>query len=105
MSSALIVSGGYEPHEDMQAAEVLSEALGDEGFEVEIARSLDAFADSDLLAAQDLIVPNWTAAEATREDVRPLLDVVRAGTGVAGLHGGMGCTMAGVYEYQTSRFR
>ncbi|MEA3401965.1 MAG: ThuA domain-containing protein [Armatimonadota bacterium] len=100
MSSALIVSGGYEPHEPMQVAEVLAEALREEGFEVEIAPSLDAFGDADLLAGQDLIVPNWTSAEAEPEQVRPLLDAVRAGAGIAGLHGGMGCTLAGVYEYQ-----
>jgi len=100
MKSALIVSGGYEPHEPMPVADLLAGVLRDEGFEVEIADSLGAFGDEKLLARQDLIVPNWTSAEATLEDVQPLLAGVRAGAGVAGLHGGMGCTLAGVYEYQ-----
>ncbi len=100
MKRALIVSGGYEPHEPMAVAELLAEVLRDEDFEVEVARSLDAFADAPLLSRQNLIIPNWTSAQASREAVQPLLDAVQAGTGAAGLHGGMGCTLAGVYEYQ-----
>ncbi|MGC9319808.1 MAG: ThuA domain-containing protein [Armatimonadota bacterium] len=90
MKRALIVWGGWEGHEPQQVAEILAEALTDEGFEVEVADTLDAFRDEDKLRGLDLIVPEWTMGEITAEQLNPVLAAVESGVGIAGLHGGMG---------------
>jgi len=100
MISALIVWGGWEGHEPEQVAGVLAGALRDNGFDVEISDTLDSFKDGDKLRALDLIVPVWTGGTITPEQLNPLLDAVRSGTGIAGVHGGMGDAFRVEAEYQ-----
>lgn len=52
------------------------------------------------LTAYDLIVPNWTQGTITDEQLEPLLKAVSAGTGLAGLHGGLGDSFRMATEYQ-----
>src|SRR5262245_59731449 len=90
---ALIVRGGWPGHEPVQTSEVAAAELRDAGVEVEIAESLDAFRDAGALRALVLVVPLWTMGD-TREPLPrgalpPLLEAVRAGTGLGGWHGGM----------------
>lgn len=100
MKRALIVWGGWEGHEPQQVAEILAGALRDHGFDVEVQDTLDAFLDEDKLKRLDLIVPEWTMGEITREQLTPLLSAVRSGVGIAGLHGGMGDAFRQQTEYQ-----
>lgn len=86
---ALIVQGGWEGHEPRQVAEIFETILKDEGFAVEVSDTLDAFLDQDKLRGLDLIVPSWTMGSISNEQVRPVLDAVESGVGIAGLHGGM----------------
>ncbi len=87
---AWILVGGWPGHRPEEVAEIQAEDLRLEGFEVEIFRNLDCLTNADRLKAVDLIVPNWTMGDISPDALRPWLDAVRAGTGVAGLHGGMG---------------
>ena len=86
---ALIVWGGWDGHQPEQVAQVLQRALIAEGFDVEVSDTLDAFKEPTKLMNLSLIVPHWTMGKITGEQVKPVLDAVQAGVGLAGCHGGM----------------
>ena len=86
---ALIVYGGWDGHQPQQVADVLAGALRQEGFDVEVSDTLDALADRDKLMRLSLIVPHWTMGRITGEQVKPVLEAVESGVGLAGCHGGM----------------
>jgi len=91
--SALIVTGGWEGHRPCEVAEIMARELRATGFEPRIAHTLDPLSDRDALAGLDLVVLNWHMGvedEQTRLDLVPLLDAVAAGTGLAGIHAGLG---------------
>jgi len=100
MKKALIVRGGWDGHEPKPVSEILGKALDEHGFEVHIEETLDAFKDESLMQDLDLIVPIWTMGAIEREQLTPLLDAVRSGTGIAGVHGGMGDAFRNETEYQ-----
>ena len=100
MKRALIVQGGWQGHEPKQVAEILARALRENGFEVEVSDTLDAFRDEERLKGLDLIVPEWTMGTIEREQLQPLLAAVRSGVGIAGVHGGMGDAFRYETEYQ-----
>jgi type 1 glutamine amidotransferase len=66
MPSALIVAGGWEGHEPRQCANLFAGVLRDDGFDVEVSGSLDAFADPSL-RRRDLVVPIFTHSVITQE--------------------------------------
>jgi type 1 glutamine amidotransferase len=88
-AKALIVWGGWDGHQPQQVAAILQRALVAEGFEVEVADTLDAFKDAKKLLGLSLIVPHWTMGKITAEQLKPVLEAVQAGVGMAGCHGGM----------------
>ncbi len=88
-SKALVVWGGWTGHEPDQVAEVLAGALRENGFQVEVSDTLDAFLDAEKLKRLDLIVPLWTMGEIKKEQRAPVLAAVESGVGLAGCHGGM----------------
>jgi type 1 glutamine amidotransferase len=97
---ALILQGGYLPHQPKEVAEILAGLLRRENFEVEISDTLDILLDREKLMQTDLIVPDWTAGTITKEQLDSLLDAVSNGTGLAGMHGGMGDAFRCEIEYQ-----
>ncbi len=97
---ALIVYGGWEGHEPDKVAEILAGELRDAGAEVELSDTLDAFADGEKLKSLDLIVPEWTMGEISKEQLNPLCEAVRSGVGLAGVHGGLGDSFRKATEYQ-----
>ncbi len=88
-AKALIVWGGGDGHQPQQVAAILQRALVAEGFEVEVADTLDAFKDAKKLLDLSLIVPHWTMGKITAEQLKPVLEAVASGVGMAGCHGGM----------------
>jgi type 1 glutamine amidotransferase len=100
MKSALVVWGGWEGHTPEQSAALFAGCLREAGYEVEVSDTLDAYLDSDKLAALDLIVPVWTMGTITREQEKGLLDAVASGVGVAGWHGTMGDSFRNNTDYQ-----
>jgi type 1 glutamine amidotransferase len=86
---ALIVWGGWDGHEPQQVAEIFRQVLSNDGFDVEVSDTLDAFLDAPKIMGLSLIVPVWTMGKITQEQVKPVLEAVKAGTGIAGCHGGM----------------
>ena len=97
---ALIVYGGWVGHEPDRVALILAGLLREEGVEVELSETLDAFRDETKLRGLDLIVPHWTMGRIDKEQLQPLCRVVEAGVGLAGCHGGMGDAFREATEYQ-----
>jgi hypothetical protein len=89
-NKALIVWGGWDGHQPKQVAEIFARVLREEGFEVEVSDTLDAFKDEAKVIGLNLIVPVWTMGKITNEQANPVFKAVRdAGVGIAGCHGGM----------------
>lgn len=97
---ALLVWGGWTGHEPSQVADLFASDLRAQGFVVTLSDTLDVFLDGHYLRAQDLIVPLWTMGTITNDQLRPLLDAVAGGVGLAGCHGGLCDAFRDATEYQ-----
>ena len=73
--------------------------LGDEGFDVEIATSTEAFADP-ALHDLSLVVPIYTMSAIAKPEATNLCAAVEGGVGIAGFHGGMCDAFRDNIEYQ-----
>jgi len=100
MKKALIIWGGWDGHSPLQSVEKFAPFLQASGFEVRMENSLDVLLDADYLKTVSLIVPCWTMGELSPEQEKGLLEAVRAGTGTAGWHGGMGDAFRNCTTYQ-----
>ncbi|HOZ49493.1 MAG TPA: ThuA domain-containing protein [Candidatus Hydrogenedentes bacterium] len=100
MKSALMVWGGWDGHEPKQCVERLAPVLEAEGFDVEIADTMDVYLDEDKMKSLSLVSPCWTMGEITREQSQGLLGAIRSGVGIAGWHGGMCDAFRNNTEYQ-----
>jgi type 1 glutamine amidotransferase len=87
--NALIVWGGWDGHEPQQVADRFRGYLADDGVDVEVSDTLEAFSNGERLKSLDLIVPVWTMDSIKPEWSKNVRDAVEAGTGLAGCHGGM----------------
>ena len=86
----LIVHGGWDGHQPRQVADIFAQVLADDGFDIDQADTLDAFADAKRMAGLALIVPVWTMGKITDAQLKPVLRAVAdEGVGLAGCHGGM----------------
>lgn len=97
---AFITWGGWNGHQPELTTQILTNVLEDEGYHVQTANSLELLEDEKFLADQDLIIPNWTMSQITPPQERGLLSAVKAGSGCAGWHGGMGDSFRNNVEYQ-----
>lgn len=101
--NVLIYWGGWDGHTPRQTAEVFAEGLTEAGAHVDVQDHTRTLADAGKLAAYDLVVPMWTMAspeDITGEMVNNLSAAVRAGTGLAGNHGGMGDSVRHAHDFQ-----
>jgi len=96
----LMVQGGWEGHEPKQCVDLFVPWLRTQGFDVEIATTLDVFLDAEKLSALSLIVPVWTGGSISRDQEKGLLSAVAGGVAVAGWHGGMGDAFRASPDYQ-----
>ena len=84
---ALIVWGGWDGHQPKQVAGIFERVLKEEGFDVEVSDTLDAFKDQAKLLDLSLIVPIWTMGEISSRwpafcnDVNILLQELRVRIG------------------------
>ena len=100
MRSALMVWGGWDGHEPKQCVEIFAPWLRQQGFEVTVSDTLDAYLDEKLMRSLSLIVPVWTGGEIKPEQERALLGAVRGGVGLGGWHGGMCDSFRNNTDYQ-----
>jgi uncharacterized protein len=97
---ALFVWGGWEGHEPKQCIEIFAPWLAEQGFEVEVTRSLDAYADAEKMKGLALVVQAITMGQITPQQERGLLAAVRGGVGFAGWHGGIADSFRSSPEYE-----
>lgn len=100
MKKAMITWGGWSGHEPQQCAEIFERVLNEEGYDVEVYDTLDVYLDAAKMASYDLITPIWTMSTITKEQEKGLLETIKAGTGLAGWHGGMADSFRNNTEYQ-----
>ncbi|HEX8631789.1 MAG TPA: ThuA domain-containing protein [Catenuloplanes sp.] len=86
---ALVVRGGWEGHVPVAATELFLPMLRGHGFTVDISETLDVYTDAARMAAADLVVQCWSMGQLTDAQAAGLAAAVRAGTGLAGWHGGI----------------
>ncbi len=99
---ALIFHGGWEGHFPRLVAERLKAALERRapGLRADLADALSCLDDAGALRGYRLIVPCWTMGTLSEAQSKNLLAAVRAGTGLGGLHGGMGDAFRGNLDYE-----
>ena len=100
MRKALFVWGGWDGHTPKECVDVVAPRIADQGFEVEIADTLDVYEDAERLRAQDLIVPAWTMGTLSPDGERNLCTAIADGTGLAGWHAGLGDAFRANTEFQ-----
>lgn len=83
----------------MRITDLFVPFLRESGFAVQVRDDLAVYEDAELLAATDLVVQCWTMGEITREQSAGLAAAVRAGTGLAGWHGGIVDSFRGDVDY------
>ena len=62
--------------------------------------TLDIYLDAEKMASYDLITPIWTMSTISKEQEAGLLETIKAGTGLAGWHGGMADSFRNSVNYQ-----
>ncbi len=100
MKKALFVCGGWEGHQPEKIVQIFVGELAAHGLTCEVVKSLDSLADQALLTSYAFIFPCWTMGQLTPEQERGLNGAVRAGVGLAGVHGGMGDAFRGRLDYE-----
>jgi len=96
----LIVWGGWPGHQPKECVDVFAPWLKEQGFEVEIANTLEVYSDAEKMKGLALIVQAWTMGQITPQQERGLLAAVRGGTGLAGWHGGLADSFRANTEYE-----
>jgi type 1 glutamine amidotransferase len=91
MTTALMVSGGWDGHDPHRITERFAGFLRREGVEVVVSGTRDSYCDAALMARVDLIVHNWTdfMPPEKGEWSRAVQEAVKNGCGLAGWHGGL----------------
>ena len=89
MRDAIVVRGGWDGHVPVPATEMFIPFLKERGFAVEVHDTLDVYADAGRMAGVDLVVQCWSIGTIGEEQAAGLAAAVRAGTGLAGWHGGI----------------
>lgn len=85
----LIVRGGWDGHQPVEATNLFVPYLEENGFQVRIEGSPAVYADPDYLRSVDLIVQSNTMSTISNEEVDGLRQAIESGTGFAGWHGGI----------------
>src|SRR5579864_662214 len=86
---ALIVRGGWEGHQPIEATDLFIPFLQSNGFAIRIEGSPSVYADAAFMQSVDLIVQCNTMATIDAASLNGLRAAIEAGTGMAGWHGGI----------------
>lgn len=89
LRQALVVRGGWDGHQPVEATDLFLPFLRKNGFDVRIEESPKIYADASYMSGVDLVVQCNTMTTIEREEFEGLRAAVEAGTGMAGWHGGI----------------
>jgi len=87
--TALVVRGGWDGHQPVEATDLFLPYLEEQGFSVRVEESPKVYADAEVMAGVDLVVQCMTMTTIEPAELAGLIAAVRAGTGLAGWHGGI----------------
>lgn len=96
---ALVVRGGWEGHTPVAATDLFIPYLEGQGFRVRVEQSTAVYADADVMASVDLILQCVTMSTIEPGELAGLTTAVRAGTGLAGWHGGIADSFRNSSDY------
>lgn len=96
----LFLQGGWSGHKPEQVVDKFRLGMRGLGWQTETVTSLERLAEVDWLRTFDLISPCWTMGSLKAEESAGLREAVRAGTGLGGIHGGMGDAFRGDLDYE-----
>ncbi|MCS5717202.1 ThuA domain-containing protein [Herbiconiux sp. CPCC 205763] len=97
--AALVVRGGWEGHQPVEATSLFVPFLEREGFTVRIEESPEVYADASIMAGLDLIVQSVTMSQITAGALAGLREAVAGGVGLAGWHGGIADSFRNESDY------
>ena len=100
MKTILLISGGWEGHGPEKIVQFIAERLKGSDFQATIETSLACLEDLEKLKAYDVIFPCWTMGTLSPLQSANLIEAVRSGVGLAGIHGGMGDAFRGNLDYE-----
>jgi type 1 glutamine amidotransferase len=92
-----VTRGGWEGHVPAEATDLFIPFLRENDFEVRVSDDLDSYLDLD---GTDLVLQCISMGEITGEQSKGLEAAVRAGTGLAGWHGGIVDSFRTSADYQ-----
>jgi len=99
VKSALVVRGGWDGHQPIEATDLFIPHLEQNGFQVRVEESPKVYADATYLAGVDLIVQCMTMSTIEPDAFHGLRAAVEAGTGLAGWHGGIADSYRNTSDY------
>lgn len=99
--TALVVRGGWDGHQPVEATDLFIPFLEENGFTVRIEDSPAVYADAEYMATVDLILQCNTMNTIEKEEFEGLRAAVEAGTGLAGWHGGIADSYRNNSDYLT----
>jgi hypothetical protein len=94
MKRALIVWGGLELHEPERGAKLVGGWLEESGFAVTLSSDYEVLGGADI-ASYDLVMPQVTGGELSREASASFCAAVENGVGVAAFHHGLATSFPG----------
>ena len=86
---ALVVRGGWEGHQPIEATDYFVPHLQAHGFSVRVEDSPKVYAEADYMAGVDLVMQCMTMSTIESGELAGLMAAVENGTGLAGWHGGV----------------
>jgi len=97
--TALVVRGGWDGHQPVEATEEFIPHLRDNGYQVRVEDSPEVYADAGYMSGVDLIMQCMTMSTIERDQFDGLRSAVEAGTGLAGWHGGIADSYRSTADY------
>jgi len=86
MEKALIIWGGWQGHKPKLTGNILKEELIKNEYEVKLTNNLAVLINEDL-NNYDVIIPIWSVGIKSSIYLKPLMDAIREGVGLAAFHG------------------
>ncbi|GIG68773.1 ThuA domain-containing protein [Phytomonospora endophytica] len=86
---ALIMRGGWEGHQPVEATDAFIPFLTANGYEVRVEDTSAVYAGAAYMSTVDVVVQTNTMNTITGDELRGLRTAVENGTGMAGWHGGI----------------
>lgn len=86
---ALVVRGGWDGHQPVEATDRFIPFLRDHGYDVRVEEQAAVFTDAGYMSGVDLVLHCVTMSTIEADEVAGLRAAVEAGTGLAGWHGGI----------------